>query len=183
MKFYTGIGSRKTPQPILDMFERMGEWAVKKGYCLRSGHADGADSAFERGCDKLTGPKEIYIPWKGFNGSTSHLYLENLNKRPDAFSLASECNPLLYGSKEATRKLHTRNVYQVLGQDIQTPSIFIVCFTPNGEEKGGTATAIRIGKRYNIPIFNAGYYYTNGIFDEAKCVDDFNEFINKIETR
>ena len=33
------------------------------GFVLRSGGADGADTAFSKGC-KL---KEIFVPWNGFN--------------------------------------------------------------------------------------------------------------------
>jgi len=34
------------------------------GYTLRSGGANGADTAFEEGCCR----KELYLPWPGFNG-------------------------------------------------------------------------------------------------------------------
>lgn len=50
---YTGIGSRETPAEILEIFEHLGAWFAKKGYTLRSGHADGADAAFENGCSSV----------------------------------------------------------------------------------------------------------------------------------
>jgi len=64
MASYAGIGSRKTPEGILKIFEYLGGYFAARSVLLRSGAAAGADSAFERGCDRLRGPKEIYLPWK-----------------------------------------------------------------------------------------------------------------------
>jgi len=63
-------------------------------------------------------------------------------------------NNLSYGAK----KLLARNVYQVLGYDLQTPSSFIVCWTKDGKGSGGTGQAIRIAKAYGIPVFDYGGY-------------------------
>ena len=65
--YYTGIGSRETPEEILGWMQDIGWLLGKRGYTLRSGGADGADSAFEKGCDQANGEKDIYIPWKNFN--------------------------------------------------------------------------------------------------------------------
>ena len=35
-------------------------------------------------------------------------------------------------------------------------SSFVVCWTPNGELSGGTAQAMRVAMKLNIPIFNLG---------------------------
>lgn len=71
---YAGIGSRETPKSILEFFEYLGELLAKKGFTLRSGAAKGADSAFEKGCDRVSGLKEIFLPWRGFEGSKSDKY-------------------------------------------------------------------------------------------------------------
>ena len=52
---YSGIGSRETPDNVLVVMEKLGAAFAKKGFVLRSGGADGADSAFERGCDSANG--------------------------------------------------------------------------------------------------------------------------------
>jgi len=49
MKFYTGVGSRKTPLSILKVMRKLGYKLAIDGWMLRSGGADGADSAFEKG--------------------------------------------------------------------------------------------------------------------------------------
>jgi len=48
-RFYAGIGARATPPEILSLMTRAAFALTKRGYVLRSGHAIGADSAFERG--------------------------------------------------------------------------------------------------------------------------------------
>ena len=68
MRYYTGVGSRKTPGAIFDLMGEIGRNLAIDGYVLRSGGASGADTAFEQGCDLHEGMKEIYLPWKGFSG-------------------------------------------------------------------------------------------------------------------
>ena len=53
--------------------------------------------------------------------------------------------------------MHARNVYHVLGQDLNTPSKLLVAWTKltkAGQPTGGTATAIRLAEKHNIPCFN-----------------------------
>ena len=45
-------------------------------------------------------------------------------------------------------------MYQVLGEDLQTPTSFIVCWTKDGKASGGTGQALRVAKKYDIPVFN-----------------------------
>ena len=66
MKFYAGIGSRKTPPSILRIMEHWADTLARDGWVLRSGGAPGADSAFERGA--LAGTTQIFLPWPGFEG-------------------------------------------------------------------------------------------------------------------
>jgi hypothetical protein len=152
--YYAGIGSRETPSGILNLFERVGTFLSIKGYILRSGHAKGADQAFETGCDKRNGLKEIYLPWSGFEGSNSTLVVNN----PKAFEIAEKFHPCWYNLKEGAKKLQARNSHQVLGQNLNTPSNFVLCWTKNGKSEGGTGQVIRVAKFYNIPIFDAGIY-------------------------
>ena len=44
-----------------------------------------------------------------------------------------------------------RNVFQVLGADLKTPTEFIICWT---DKYGGTQQALRIAKSFSIPVFN-----------------------------
>lgn len=69
-------------------------------------------------------------------------------------------HPNFSNLRESTLKLHRRNVLQILGQDLATPSHFVLCYTRDGAETftsfetGGTGTVIRLANHYNIPVFN-----------------------------
>jgi hypothetical protein len=56
--YYAGIGSRTTPPEFQEYFSVLGQVLQNLGWTLRSGGADGADSAFE----KYVTRKEIYLP-------------------------------------------------------------------------------------------------------------------------
>jgi len=150
--YYAGIGSRETPKEIIELFESLGTYFAKKGLILRSGGADGSDKAFENGCDKVNGEKEIYLPWSGFNGSDSKLIVSN----PKAFEIAEKYHPYWFNLKQGAQKLQARNSHQVLGKDLETLSAFVICWTKKGKGSGGTGQAIRIAKAYNIPVFDMG---------------------------
>jgi len=150
-KIYTGIGSRDISEEVSILFKGLGKFFAKN-YILRSGGADGSDKAFEIGCDSKDGQKEIYIPWKNFNDSNSSLY----NISEQAEEIAAKFHPYWNNLKQGAKKLHTRNVFQILGQDLKTPTSFILCYTKGGKMVGGTAQALRIAEAYNIPIMNYG---------------------------
>lgn len=157
-KFYTGIGSRNTPPDVLSNMKLLAVRLADKGYVLRSGAALGADSAFETGCDEATGMKDIFLPWRGFNDNPSQLY----DQHPDCFKIAGELHYAWKHLKPSVHKLTARNVHQVLGQDLHTPSDFVVCWTPDGctsieqytGKTGGTGLAIALASVNNIPVFN-----------------------------
>ena len=147
MRYYSGIGSRKTPKAIIPTIEEIATLLDSKGYTLRSGGADGADTFFE---DYST-RKEIYLPWKSFNNNESELYLENIE-------ISKKFHPRWNSLNKAGRSLMTRNVFQVLGMDLKTPADFIVCWTETGKIEGGTGQAMRIARNMGIPIFNLFFY-------------------------
>lgn len=168
-KYYAGIGSRNTPRWVLDCMKNLG-YCLSDDFILRSGGADGADSYFEIGCDKGSGEKEIFLPWRGFNNNDSKLY----NISTDALNIAEKYHPAWNRLSQGAKKLMARNSYQVLGYDLNTPSSFIVCYTKNGKLTGGTAQALKIAKDYNIPIFNFGNYK-----DKEEALVGWNKFMNE----
>lgn len=153
-KPYTGIGSRQTTPDILAQMEAIGSFLAERDYTLRSGGADGADSAFERGCGE-DAPREIYLPWKGFNGNASPFFLNKKDERfVKAKAIASQLHPAWDKCSHAAQMLHTRNVFQVLGWNLDRPSDFLICWTLDGKEFGGTATAIKLAKQHNVAVCN-----------------------------
>lgn len=99
------------------------------------------------GCSSVNGKKEIYLPYKGFNNSSSELF----DITSEALKLAKFFHPAWHKLSENDKLLHSRNCYQVLGYDLKTPTEFIICYA---DGSGGTEQALRIARHYNIPIFN-----------------------------
>lgn len=130
--------------------EIIGQVLGKAGWTLRSGHAPGADQAFERGCDENQSNKEIYLPWRKFEGSLSPLY----NIPQEAFNIAESVHSAWGKCSQGVRRLHARNVQQILGQQLLSQSRFVVAWTRKGYLIGGTATALSIAMNRKIPIIN-----------------------------
>jgi len=123
---YAGIGARNTPPAILPMLEELGEALGHYSLTLRSGGSPGADSAFERGCDRAGGAKEVFLPWKGFNGNRSPLF----SPPPEAEAAAALLHPNWRACSPGARKLHARNCQQVRGKNLDTPIDFLIFRAP-----------------------------------------------------
>jgi len=146
MKYYAGIGSRETPIELKEKIKFIVEYLNQKGYTLRSGGANGADSFFEEFAEL----KEIFLPWQNFNNNQSPLF----NPSTEAFVMAEEYHPRFKSLSSGGKKLMARNCHQVLGKDLKTPVDFIVCWTKNGTINGGTGQALRMAEKLNIPVYN-----------------------------
>lgn len=153
---YTGVGSRKVPNHVCDVLTVIAQ--SLNGWTLRSGAAIGCDAAFERGSTL----KEIYLPHEGFNNHNG-IDATTLPMYSEAMDIAKHIHPIWRRCSLQAKKLHTRNVFQVLGADLMTPSDMLICWTvdgANGTSKptsimtGGTATAINLAVRNDVPVFN-----------------------------
>jgi hypothetical protein len=147
---YSGIGSRKTPSPILATMIRIAEELSNLGWILRTGGAQGADSAFEAGAQKNRIERFV----------TRALTEELTDAEEEAYRIASTHHPAWNQMHSIDRRIHLRNVFQVLGRDLNSPSSFVLCWTPDGsvgettKTTGGTGMAIRIAFARSIPIYN-----------------------------
>jgi len=159
MKYYTGVGSRSTPPHILAIITKIAMKLDTLGYTLRSGGAKGADTAFEIGALN----KNIY-------------YARDATDK--AMQIASQFHPNWTACSQYTKMLHGRNAFQVLGKDLNHPSTFLLCWTPDGcidhntrtRQTGGTGTAISIANAHNVPVSNLGI---------ADTLKDWTEWLKK----
>jgi len=147
-KYYTGIGSRETPPETCSLIRKIAVYLLSENYILRSGGADGADISFSSKIPE--DKKQIFLPWNGFNDYYDYKYPLTTN----AYKVAEKFHPAWDRCSNGVKKLHTRNVYQVLGYNLESPSEFIVCWTKGGRMVGGTAQALRVSQEYNIKIYN-----------------------------
>lgn len=167
MKVYTGVGSRSTPKKIYEMMVEVAYKLSGQGYTLRSGAAEGADTAFEIGVVKWflengesypapASLAQIYIPWSGFADVDEdykdwYKVLDRLPNKDKAQEIASQIHPAWDKCSRGAKALHTRNVYQVLGTNLTSPSNFLICWAEvdkQGKPKGGTRTAWMLGEQY-----------------------------------
>lgn len=169
-RYYTGIGSRKAPLPILKRAQALGKELALEGFIGRSGKAEGMDEAFMRGFgDAGIGSFINYLPYPSFRESLLapsgcvdvSFYPEHIWK--EAILIARE----VYGKgwfeiTPGARDLHTRNVFQVLGDDLETPSEFVLYWAESkgrNAVKGGTNTAFQVARKFNIPTFKIGMLF------------------------
>ena len=156
-KYYAGIGWRETPERYLKVMTQLARRYEQQGYILRSGGANGADSAFEAGVANPDN-KEVFLPYRGFNKSNSSYW----NIPEKAFDIASRHHPSWYGLNPGVQKLMARNVQQIMGKNLDSLSEFVICYTKDGCESqatrtrdtGGTGLAISLASSLNIPIIN-----------------------------
>lgn len=179
MNCYTGIGARKTPEPVLKKMRDFGSVLARLGYTLRSGAAAGADTAFETGCFSAMGKRDIYLPWPHFNNHPSPLHQVS----QDALKMAEDYYPYGWTSlTQGVKKLMARNMYQVLGSELDSPSDLVICWTPDGartkEERtrstGGTGQAIACASDNGIPVFNL---FNNN--EDERIIDFLGEKLGK----
>jgi hypothetical protein len=71
--------------------------------------------------------------------------------------MAMAVHPAWEACKQGARKMHTRNVFQVLGKTLDQPSKMLIAWTKldnQGNPKGGTATAIKLATENGVQCFN-----------------------------
>lgn len=137
-RFYAGIGWRKTPEYIQNIMYSFSNKIEKKHYILRSGGAQGADKAFENGIKSISN-KVIYRP---------------KNATIESVKMAASYHDYWESCSMNVRLLHGRNSMIILGDKLDDPVRFVICFTKDGLYSGGTGLALKIAEDHKIPIFN-----------------------------
>lgn len=185
-KIYTGIGSRETPPEVCDLMSRFAYAMAAAGWHLRSGGADGADLAFERGCLRwlfgtdengmanyrkgillpdggYQNPLTTYLPTKNFNSKNRNQLVSDIYTQGHlAVQSVDQYHPCPRALNAYARKLMARNYQQVMGHSdlpsVEDATQFIVCWTLGDELKvGGTSQALRIANDRKIPWLNLAH--------------------------
>ncbi len=155
---YAGIGARRTPADVLGVMEALAGRLARAGWTLRSGGADGADSAFELGAGLVDSDLiETYMADCGWSGSTD---LTTGGPTREAYELAASVHPAWWRCSDRAKALHARNSHEILGADLDDPVSFVVCWTRDGSldgasrDSGGTGQALRVANLYSVTVFN-----------------------------
>lgn len=136
--YYAGIGARDTPMPVMQQMELIGSLLGARGHVLRSGGAKGADTAFQVGCEAVKGRKII----RTATGSQA------------AMDHAARYHPVWDTLNGSYQRLHARNSVVMLGDNLDHPVDYVVCWTNGGGAVGGTGQALRIAADIGVPVFN-----------------------------
>jgi hypothetical protein len=141
--------------------EKIGEILANEGWGLRSGAAAGSDKAFEDGANRVPGAKKkIFLPSEGFQGRKDNgkdvLALQNSPHLKAAEDMARRLHPAGNRLKGFALDAMSRNAFQLMGEDLASPSKVVVCYTDEGKEVGGTGQSLRAAKEQKIPVINLG---------------------------
>lgn len=154
---YCGVGSRSTPSYMLTYMRRIAKRLEHQLFTLYTGGAYGADTAFLAG----TQIYKVFMPSNIHNQRISNrldfIDCSDLYNWEEAIQTVYKYHPNPSALNEFGFKLMGRNAYCVLGEDLKSPVDFVLCWTPNGKDVGGTSQALRIARDYNIPIFNLAF--------------------------
>ena len=156
--YVAGIGARITSTYLMERLRQLAIYLASCGFILRSGGAEGADTACEIGALCGGSQVELWLPWPNYRDRICPGFYPDIQH----FEIAATLHPVWEHLPRYTKYLHARNVGQILGQDCNTPVEFVICWTADGCESeatrtkhtGGTGTAITLASRHNIPVFN-----------------------------
>ena len=142
---YAGIGSRQTPQEVLDQMTEVAKELELMGYTLNTGvtfkgNKEGADKAFDDGTSK----KNLFSP-------------ERQGSRAKEQAIAKEIHPNPRALSPGALKLMARNTNQVFGDNLNTPVDFVLFYakeTSGIRPEGGTGQAVEMARLKGIPTIN-----------------------------
>lgn len=151
-KIISIFGSRDCPPEALENIGKIAEFFAKKGWTLRTGGAKGVDNQALVNFRKTANSKvELYLPWQGYEG-----HYNGILHSPENWKLASEYVGHWDNLKLNHKIFHARNIGILLGSDNKSPSDLAVCWTPEGEKVGGSATGVVVCEKEGILLFNIG---------------------------
>jgi predicted NAD-dependent protein-ADP-ribosyltransferase YbiA (DUF1768 family) len=179
---YAGIGSRETPQEVLDKMTEVAKYLDDLGYTLQTGFTfkdkttgldeEGADKAFSDGAKNkiLFGPSGIR---NTVNGKTS-LDTYNPNVTIISNDVVKEIHPAPERLSSGAIKLMARNTNQIFGKNLDSTVDFVIFYSPETNNplrpKGGTGQAVEMARRKGIPTINMA---NDNWRDELKKVINF----------
>lgn len=136
------------------------------GFHLRSGKAEGADWAFQKGAMEANGTMTIYKPDEEFGSDRCSDVTNDFILSPHLMEVCQGIAKTVHGAWHKctykAKRFHGRNVCQVLGHNLNRGvlepelSWFVLYWAPVKDKKvkGGTATAVNLAKKYGIPTIN-----------------------------
>ena len=153
-KPYACTGNQNCPPEIMEKFVRIAKKLEELGYTARVGGMDGIEDTVEKAINK----KEVHLPFKDFNQKQSK-FTYNSER---AFAVAKMFHPTFDSMKKGVQCFLAKNARLLLGDRMNSPALFLVCWSEDGVESGKMKTnqtgfaghPIAIAGALGIPIFN-----------------------------
>jgi len=167
----TVVGSRRIDEKNYLRLADIAFQLASRGAQIVTGTAAGADSAAVEGALRANQkPPEIWGPFNGHDTRTKKPILTCTDLH---LQIVAACHPRAFLLDGTPKRLHARNIGQVLGPSCQQRSHVLICFTPDGcqsdltrtTDTGGTGTAISLAYWAGVPICNIA----------ASCPESFLE--------
>lgn len=171
MKTIACIGSRETPQIVLDWMIETGRKLVTAGYEIRSGNAPGADQAWAAGGNTVDPTKvTLCLPWDSFE--TTAIHGHNVvqvikTKQQRYFDAVKDTHPRFGQLSTAAILLHARNAMIVDGVHCVLGSL-----NPGKPGGGGTGGAFRMAQRQGIVTFNVADALVRQMIEQRLAVGE-----------
>jgi len=169
---YAGIGSRETPQKVLDLMTEAAKYLEGIGYTLNTGKTFTAKPssdpkyqaqyeerlAFSKKHNGKVGLDEEGAD-RAFSLGATKKNLFGVDKPVGQREMAvmQEIHPNPSALKEGAKKLMARNTNQVFGENLDTPVDFVLFYaqeTKGIRPEGGTGQAVEMARRKGIPTIN-----------------------------
>ena len=155
-KPYVGTGNKEAPSEILVQMKRLTKELECFGFTLRTGGMEGPDEAFESVATNI----ELHLPWKDFNNKASKFTFNT----PEANGVAKMHHPAYDGLKPFIQAFLAKNARLVMGKDMKSRAMFVICWSEDGAETtsektsrtGNVGHIIAIACSSKIPVFNLG---------------------------
>ena len=105
----------------------------------------------------------LYSPVPNFEHSWRAAYAHRYTVECTELDNRAEAVAILRGAistshynnlSEFARNAHIRNVYGLTGKNLDLPTEFMTCWTPDAKPKGGTGVSIKIARTLYIPVYN-----------------------------
>jgi len=171
---YAGIGSRETPQEVLDTMTKVANYLETLGYTLNTGKTFSANKEYneEQYNERLkTGAalsalygNEVGLDEEGadraFSAGTNNKNLFGVKGTIGEREMAvmEEIHPAPERLKPGAKKLMARNTNQIFGENLDTPVDFVLFYAKETADplrpKGGTGQAVEMARRKGIPTIN-----------------------------
>lgn len=153
-KPYTIVANNEMPSEIAAKFEEIAKRLEQREYTVRVGGMEGIDDRIEKAIKKI----EVHLPWREFNGKQSK-FTYNSER---AFAVAKMFHPTFDSMKKGIQAFLAKNARLILGDKVNSPALFLLCWTEDGAESIRERTAktgfsghpIAIASALGIPIFN-----------------------------